>query len=111
VGRKEVWLTWIIRKHWIIFGLICGITSRDTYALLLIHWITNGLDYWITQSQITNGLINFCSDGEERERTRERPPVVLIITVAAAAYLLRSHLKSLCHPFFCGFRGPCKSNA
>jgi hypothetical protein len=32
---------------------IFGITRRNSYALLLIHCITNGSKYWITQSQIT----------------------------------------------------------
>jgi hypothetical protein len=48
--------------------VIFGITRRNSYALLLIHCITNGLKYWITQN-IARKTIYRRSDwlrGEER---------------------------------------------
>jgi hypothetical protein len=52
-GEKKSNPTGLILIHWITNGLNFGITRPNPYALLLIHCITNGLNYWITQSQIT----------------------------------------------------------
>jgi hypothetical protein len=43
----------LIVIQWITIGLSCGITGRNPCALLLIDCIRNGLNYWMTQSQIT----------------------------------------------------------